>query len=687
MPGRGGVGRFPAAFALLGALALPMPPAAAARDTPVAEPTPAAEPTPTAEPNPAAGATPAAGPTPAAALIRAYSPILMLRSQQDPPCDDAEEQYQPMPVDVVLGNPRVVLKLYNGGRSKPVVRAPTAAEIAGRDENHYLDLPGDPLEAGCTYARDFAALRREGRAPAVTYAHIAREPGHPGFVVQYWFFWYFNQFNDVHEGDWEGMQIAFDSANAAGALREGPSKVAVFQHGGGETVGWGDSEVERQGTHPVVYPAAGSHATFFESAVFVENGQGGAGLGCDNTSEPLRRLRPDPVQIPTYPAVGSPAQWLTYEGHWGQREKGFNTGPTGPNTKTQWTQPFTWMDGLRTASPKLPGGALLGPAVTSAFCGTVAEVSKLVNLEARSRLGLALVLLVAAAIVVVPALLTRWRPVDLEPLRQRRALGQLLRAARQIYGRHWRAMVPLGLTALPVLGAVYGASELTGALFGDGQIGGSVGGAGLQTAPAADTLQTFAQPVGYAIVGGAVIGYLRLLDEGAETGFVAAYRLLLGRFWRVVGTQLLVVLMLIGLVLTVIGIPIAARKVVDWLFVQQEVLFRDRSVRDAVRASSDTVRGSWWWALRVALVLWVLSLVVGPVLTFALIFANLSLPLINLIGSVIFALLIPYLAIAGTLLFFDLEERIAVSGPVPRGRWKRSLPWRQPGTAPDPAAR
>ena len=46
----------------------------------------------------------------------------------------------------------------------------------------------------------------------ITYAHIAHETGHAGFALQYWFFWYFNQFNDLHEGDWEGMQLAWESA-------------------------------------------------------------------------------------------------------------------------------------------------------------------------------------------------------------------------------------------------------------------------------------------------------------------------------------------------------------------------------------------------------------------------------------------------------------------------------------------
>jgi hypothetical protein len=49
------------------------------------------------------------------------------------------------------------------------------------------------------------------------------------------------------------------------------------------------------------------------------------------------------------------------------------------------------------------------------------------------------------------------------------------------------------------------------------------------------------------------------------------------------------------------------------------------------------------------------GLATGPVLGFFLIFADLSLTLINLIGALVFALLVPYVAIGTTLLYLDLD--------------------------------
>ncbi len=363
----------------------------------------------------AATAAVAAAPTPDEDnLVRAYAPILQLRAQEDPvkdPCDPTEEQYNPPTwVEVVLGNPRVKLVHHVDGRDVVVKTAPTAADIAGLNEDYYLDLPADPLSPHCDYAKDYANLKANGRAPAITYAHIARETGHSGLVVQYWFFYYFNQFNDVHEGDWEGMQISFDADTPAQALADGPSQIALFQHAGGERADWDDSKVQKEDTHPIVYPAAGSHATFYDDAIYIQNGQNGSGVGCDNTSEPLTRTQPQPVIVPTHAPPGAQYQWLSYLGHWGQREKGFNNGPTGPVTKSQWLEPFTWMDGIRQDSPRLPGGTILGPAASTAFCGAIAGVSEFINLEAKDTLGAIGLAVGLLLLIVIPPLLTRWRP-------------------------------------------------------------------------------------------------------------------------------------------------------------------------------------------------------------------------------------------------------------------------------------
>jgi len=619
-------------------------------------------------------------------LAETYAPVAMLREQQNPPCDTEAEQYQPTSVETVLGNPGVTLyRDAPGAAPETVVTAPSAGDIAGLDGDHYLDLTGDPLGDTCVYAKDFAAQVDADEAPAVVYAHIAREKGHPGFVLQYWFYWYFNQFNDLHESDWEGMQLAFDAASPAEVLASGqdPSEIILFQHSGGERADWDDPKVQKDGSHPIVFPAAGSHATFYDSTVYVENGQRGSGLGCDNTSEPLRRLRLEPVLLPDQASKRGPFRWLSYEGRWGQKEEGFNNGPAGPATKTVWRAPFSWMAEQRTTSPRLPGGSIVGPQVTGLFCGAVAAASDLINLNAQSPLALIITLVVAAVAIGLFVGFTRWGPVDLEHLRSRRAFGQLVRTAARIYGRHWRVLVATAIVAIPIIG---GTNLLSRLLAGGSAANGVADRSGIDLA-LADLVETFGRPIAYAIVAGIVVVFIRELAASRPAGFRVAISGVRARIWRVVFAQLLANVGVILLALTIVGIPWAIWKMVGWAFVQQEVLFTDKSVRESFRASSQLVRGRWWHAVRAIVFFNLLTAVAGPVLTFALIFTALPLVWIDVLGAFVFAVLIPYVTVGRTLLYFDLVARAEAEPAKPRRCWRIWRPRRfgriiDPGVAP-----
>jgi hypothetical protein len=92
-----------------------------------------------------------------------------------------------------------------------------------------------------------------------------------------------------------------------------------------------------------------------------------------------------------------------------------------------------------------------------------------------------------------------------------------------------------------------------------------------------------------------------------------------------------------------------------------------KPLREAFWGSSRLVSGRWLHTVRVAGFLWLLSVVTGPVLGFALIFANCSLFWINVFGSIVFALLLPYVALGRTLLYFDLGARAQGQGRGLRG--------------------
>lgn len=597
-------------------------------------------------------------------LAERYVPIMMIREQGKNLCDTKVEQYQVMPVDALFGNPDVKLMRNNGkAKSTLIKKAPTVADVRNRGEEAYLDFRGDPLGDTCVYAKDFDRMRKNGQAPVAVYAHIAREKGRSGFALQYWFYWYFNQFNDLHESDWEGMQITFDADTPAKALDQEPDQMILFQHGGGERANWDDSKVEKEGDHPIVYPAAGSHATFYQSAIYPQNGWNGAGVGCDNTSEPLTELRPYAILLPDHATDRGKFAWLSFDGRWGQKEKGFNNGPTGPQTKDQWAEPFTWMEQQRRTSPRMPGGGLVGPEAVNAFCGVMESVTGVINLQQSDPwLAYALVVLFILAVFLVFGY-SKWRPADPDELQRQRSYGQIVNASFRLYWRHMKAFAVLGAIAIPIVGG----TQYLGGLLGD-----IAGGSGiLQTL--SDLVLGVGRPVAQAVVAAFVIVYIRELVHQRPATVKGSLDGTWERFWRVVIAKLLSIAGVSVLVLTVIGIPFAVRYLVTWTFVQQNVLFTDHSIRGSFRASNDLVRGHWWRTVRTMVPLLLLLTVAGPLLGLVLIFTSLPLLLVNVIGSVVFAIAIPFTTAGTTLLYFDLQARQEEYGSVPRRAWK---PWR-----------
>ncbi|MBN1887495.1 MAG: hypothetical protein JW850_05880 [Thermoflexales bacterium] len=105
----------------------------------------------------------------------------------------------------------------------------------------------------------------QGLAPNYSYYYRTVQQG--GLLdLQYWFFYSYNDwaggyggFND-HEGDWEGLHVFFKLDG--NRPLEPPAHVCYLGHHSRLTKPWDHPEVEKVGTHPVVYVAAGSHASY-----------------------------------------------------------------------------------------------------------------------------------------------------------------------------------------------------------------------------------------------------------------------------------------------------------------------------------------------------------------------------------------------------------------------------------------
>ena len=381
------------------------------------------------------------------ALAERYAPVVRLVTQEKE-CGPGEP-YRPVDVDVLFGADTVSLR-GPWNRTDLIAIGPSAAQLGQGLYGYHLDFPGDALNPGCSYEqweRRIAA----GTKPTV-YAHVATEAGRPGkLALQYWLFYVFNDWNNPHEGDWEMIQLDFDAPTAATALERQPLEVGYSQHEGAERASWGSSKLEIVGgTHPVVNVAAGSHANFFGQALYLGSGPS-QGVGCDDTRGPADDVRPVVETIPSGPREARALfPWIGFQGRWGELQRAFYNGPTGPNLKLQWTEPVTWAQGWRSRSYAVPVGGVLGTRTTGFFCGAVAGGSEVLRRLVHDPGPVLLVLVILSVLALLGLSRATWRPTaPLAPAR-RRAWGQIIAASGRMYRQRIALFVGIGLLLVPI---------------------------------------------------------------------------------------------------------------------------------------------------------------------------------------------------------------------------------------------
>ncbi|TCO50256.1 hypothetical protein EV646_102330 [Kribbella antiqua] len=597
----------------------------------------------------------AAGPPDDAAaqtLAMRYSPVVRL--QEDSSNCANGEQFQPTDVEAVLGDQQVALR----GPWRPpdlVKPQPEGKDIRLGFPGHFLDFPGDPLRPGCTYAEWSARIN--AAHPATVYAHVVRDPAFPGQIsLEYWFFYVFNDYNNTHEGDWESILLVFDAATPAAALTMDPTAVGFSQHGGAERARWGDPKLEIvDGTRPVVYPAAGSHANKYGRRLYL--GRGSEGLGCDDTTNPGSELRPRVAYVPmTRADYVQQYPWLAFEGRWGERQRSFFDGPTGPNMKTSWTAPIqdaeaTWRDDSNT----VPAGTLLGPSSTSAFCAAVATGSNLVR-ETLDRTWL-LGLLLAALVVLIwfAASRTRWGGADPLPARRRRAWGQAVVAALRLC-RHRPGLFAGFATAFVVLSLVTVTLADLQAARRDAPVD---LGAPTETATGfwasllalAVSLLTIST---YVVLLAAVTTTLDQLDRGAPVTATLALRQVMSNWRPLTRAAVQYFAVIAALTLFVATIPLAVYYAVSRAFAVPVAAAEHCRGSTALRRSRMLVRGRWWRTAVPLAIIVGLGLIAGPVAGITLLLGtDLPATLINVVSSLLFALAMPIASAAVVYLYFD----------------------------------
>ena len=589
-------------------------------------------------------------------LAQKFAPVVRLVEQQEP-CGHGEP-YDPVSVDVVLGNDAVALR--GPWAASGVVKvAPTAHDLSAGLFGYHLDFPGNPLSPGCSY-EEWARSISEG-TPATTYARVVPDPAYPGqLALQYWFFYVFNDYNDKHEGDWEMIQLDFTAKDAAAALQTTPSVVGYSQHSGAESAKWGSDRLELvDGTHPVVYPAAGSHANYFSPGLYL--GRSAAqGVGCDDANGPFRQLRPTVAVVPTDRSAYLAAYpWLGYDGRWGEQQPGFYNGPTGPNTKLQWTSPILWANTeWRDTSFAIPASSAFGTGMSDFFCSSVAAGSNVMTKLVNDPWPTLLVFAAVGILCIWLASRTRWDLSAPFRLRRRRPWGSIITSAWRLYRSKLKLFLEIGLIFLPLGVVITLVQYLVFRVSGLSALVDTVGSSNAFVAGLAIVFGVLFTLIGLTLAQAVTAFAMVALDENRETGVVAAFRLALHRAGPLFGVLVRAAIVVAVLDLTVIGIPFAVWLIVRWSLVAQVVALEDHPARGALRRSGKLVHGHWLRVAMLTLLVTGTGLLLGPVVgTLMLLVTSASFDVVNLAAGLVYAVTLPFVAVATSYLYFDLLVR------------------------------
>ena len=558
-----------------------------------------------------------------------------------------------MPVEAVLDNPDVALRKLSDKEFR--LQGPSSAELfrTGSTDyfDAYVDLPGRPENPGCRYEVD--ALRYTRDLPSTVYARVVADDEHGGLYLQYWLFYYFNDWNNRHEADWELIQLYFGASSPEEALTQEPVSIGLSQHRTGEVAAWSDSKLKRIGSHPIVHVAVGSHANYFSPGLYLGRGEDGRGMGCDEASFPHRRVMPIVTLLPpVVRGADDPFAWISYKGYWGEVGGHASEGSTALATKQTWLRPAAWHAGLHRSSISLPSGDGIGPDAARAFCDTISFGASILlpvfkKLPPLSFLSIGLVSAGAFGFFAT----TGYLAPALRSIRRANWRRNVFQSALGTYRSHPEVFLSIGLLAFPLRLALSHVWDLVPKSVEFDLSLPLLGKAPLYLAEALSFGGLDAAVSSLAVVS------VTILVVSVLSGRLAANRSPVAGLFAALLSRFVAILVIAALYLSVIGTPLALRLAIRWAFLEEAVLAGGATWRSAFGWSSAIADRATYRAAGVLLVLGVSAVLVPPVSGMVLLVSLKSLPItyVNIGASILYAALVPLYALVRSHLYIKMS--------------------------------
>jgi hypothetical protein len=233
-----------------------------------------------------------------------------------------------------------------------------------------------------------------------------------------------------------------------------------------------------------------------------------------------------------------------------------------------------------------------------------------------------------------------------------RGIGEILRAAFQLYQRHWRTLLAIAaVVVVPLTLLQYGIGHWV--RTNGQQLHDPVVSTSLWAVAGASLLAALVGLLLYQVLTGAITRAIAAEVAGQDPGVEQSYRFGFARLGPVLVVSVLVGLAtLAGLIVLIIpGIYIGVRLAVS----TQALVVEGRRGTQAMRRSWELVGGHWWHAAFTVLVAGLLTGVVNAVITAP--FSAGAWFLQGIAAAIATTVTLPYGALIGVLLYLDLRAR------------------------------
>ena len=255
-------------------------------------------------------------------------------------------EFYPQPVSIFLNHSDI----YTSSSSIEAEGPFSEEQISTYGPNYFLEFGEEELYGSRPYniyKAVYEQLRPEYGSTLYMRATTSTYNDEVYLILQYWNHYLYNFFWNKHEGDWEMVEIILNNATREPLYAAYSQHDDTFYCNGGEINEWAD--VPKEDTHPIVYVALGSHASYFDADNILLLGW--VEILSDFTSTLGRTIMHNDFNhtIILRDDVNPTTQkWLLYEGRWGHvstNDTDFlgNNGPTGPAQKEEkWNSPAEW---------------------------------------------------------------------------------------------------------------------------------------------------------------------------------------------------------------------------------------------------------------------------------------------------------------------------------------------------------